>query len=79
MADGSRVLHPYREAFGRARRVPRGGLSFFPALAIKPGRAAHVRFGTKRPWIRKQSMSALTRFSDIDLFGYCKRIVHLDP
>jgi len=24
-------------------------------------------------------MSALPRFSDIDLFGYCKRIVHLDP
>ena len=35
--------------------------------------------GTKRPWIRRQSMSALPRFSDIDLFGYCKRIVHLDP
>jgi hypothetical protein len=24
-------------------------------------------------------MSALPRFSDIDLFGYRKRIVHLDP
>ncbi len=36
-------------------------------------------FGTKRPWIRRQSMSALPRFSDIDLFGYFKRIVHLDP
>ena len=27
----------------------------------------------------RQSMSALPRFSDIDLFGYCKCIVHLDP
>ena len=35
--------------------------------------------GTKRTWIRRQSMSALPRFSDIDLFGYCKCIVHLDP
>jgi hypothetical protein len=36
-------------------------------------------YGTKRPWTMRQSMSALPRFSDIDLFGYCKRIVHLDP
>jgi hypothetical protein len=36
-------------------------------------------FGTKRTWISRQSMSALPRFSDIDLFGYCKRVVHLDP
>jgi hypothetical protein len=36
-------------------------------------------YGTKRLWIRRQSMSALPRFSDIDLFGNGKRIVHLDP
>jgi hypothetical protein len=24
-------------------------------------------------------MSALPRFSDVDLFGYSKRVVHLDP
>jgi hypothetical protein len=35
--------------------------------------------GTKRPWIRRQSMSALPRFSDIDLFGNRKRVVDLDP
>jgi hypothetical protein len=27
----------------------------------------------------RQSMSALPRFSDVDLFGNGKRIVHLDP
>ena len=33
----------------------------------------------KRAWTRTQSMSALLRFSDINLFGNCKRVVHLDP
>jgi hypothetical protein len=35
--------------------------------------------GTKRTWIGGQSMSALPQFSDVDLLGYGKRIVHLDP
>jgi len=35
--------------------------------------------GTKRTWIGGQSMSALPQFSDIDLLGHGKRIVHLDP
>ena len=35
-------------------------------------------FGTKRTWIGGQSMSALPQFSDVDLLGYRKRIVHLD-
>jgi len=26
-----------------------------------------------------QSMSALSQFSDVDLLGYSKRIIHLDP
>ena len=34
--------------------------------------------GTKRTWIGGQSMSALPQFSDVDLLGYRKRIVHLD-
>jgi hypothetical protein len=35
--------------------------------------------GTKRTWIGGPSMSALPPFSDVDLLGYGKRIVHLDP
>jgi hypothetical protein len=36
-------------------------------------------YGTKRPWVERQSMSALPRFSDVDLLGNGKRVVHLDP
>jgi hypothetical protein len=35
--------------------------------------------GTKRTWIGGQSMSALPQFSDVDLLGYGRRSVHLDP
>jgi hypothetical protein len=34
---------------------------------------------TKRTWIGGPSMSALPPFSDVDLLGHGKRIVHLDP
>jgi hypothetical protein len=41
-------------------------------------RAAKVRFWRETA-VGRQSMSALPRFSDVDLFGNGKRVVHLDP
>ena len=39
----------------------------------------NVRFWHKADLDWGQSMSALSQFSDVDLLGYGKRIVHLDP
>jgi hypothetical protein len=47
-----------------------------PDISSFEGMSVH---GTKRTWIGGQSMSALPQFSDVDLLGYGKRIVQLDP
>ena len=47
--------------------------------AVVPNYSLDVRYWHKADGIGGQSMSALPQFSDVDLLGYGKRIVHLDP
>jgi hypothetical protein len=53
-----------------------GHCSERPLLWIGNPEDTGVRFGTA---VERQSLSALPRFSDVDLLGNGERIVYLDP